>query len=219
MSGLASGAVAVVLAYLIGAIPFGYLIARRVAGTDIRTLGSGNIGATNVSRIVGGQWGALVLLMDCLKGLLPTWWFPLVAVGADTTLFPHVRVACGVAAVLGHVFPCWLSFRGGKGVATSLGVVSILSPWATAASTTAFLIVFILTRFVALGSIVAAVVFAAVQLMLLWPEPFAPQNRSLAIFSLLIQLLIVLRHRSNIVRLLRGEEDRMGSATSPDDSP
>jgi len=204
-----------VAAYLAGSIPFGLLVARWAAGVDIRTRGSGNIGATNVAREVGAGWGALVLLLDFLKGALPTWGLPLLAAGAGTSSL-HLQVGCGVAAVLGHMFPCWLRFRGGKGVATGAGVVVVLSPWATLAAVATFALVFASTRIVSASSVTAALVFAVTEMALLWPRPFASETWSLAVFCLLVPTLIVVRHRSNLVRLWRGEEPRMSFSRTKD---
>lgn len=194
-------------AYLIGSLPFGYLIGRW-RGVDVRTAGSGNIGATNVGRILGKKWGGLVLLLDGLKGLLPTLLLPhLVADDLRT----HAAVLAGVGTILGHMFPCWLKFRGGKGVATALGVALVLSWQATLIAAGIFFLLFVAFRIVSLGSIGAAMAFAVTQMIRLRPDPFAAGHWSLAAFSLAIPALIILRHRSNIVRLLRGEEKRFSS--------
>lgn len=191
--------------YLVGSIPFGYLVARWVAGIDLRAVGSGNIGATNVGRILGKKWGLIVLALDAAKGLAPTLLLPLWCDGAPGR-FGHLQVLAGVSAILGHMFPCTLGFRGGKGVATSLGVVAVLAPWATLVAFVVFAANFAATRIVSLGSILAAAAFAAFQWCWLQPEPWSADRWSLSVFSAAVPLLIILRHRSNIVRLLRGEE-------------
>ena len=196
-----------VASYLIGSIPFGWLITRWVAGVDLRTLGSGNIGATNASRVLGKAWGIVVLLLDALKGLLPTLLAPLVfSVPSEDAL--HARVLAGVCAILGHTFPVWLRFRGGKGVATALGVASVLSPLGTLTAFVAFVVVMLTARIVSLASIVAAVAFAAYQHFAMQPAPWSTATWSLATFSVAVPALIILRHRANILRLLRGEEAR-----------
>ena len=206
----ASIAVLAAVGYLIGSLPFGYLTARWVAGVDIRREGSGNIGATNIARVLGAKWGAAVLVLDCLKGLLPVLLLPRLLLPPDSPAFGHAQVATAVGAVLGHMFPVWLGFRGGKGVATSLGVVLVLAPWATLAAFGTFAVVVLATRVVSLGSMTAAVVFGGCELWLLSPRPFSVENWSLAAMSLLVPVLILVRHRSNLVRLLQGREPRFG---------
>ncbi|MEZ6065519.1 MAG: glycerol-3-phosphate 1-O-acyltransferase PlsY [Planctomycetaceae bacterium] len=199
----------IVAAYLCGSIPFGLLVGKWFCGVDLRTHGSLNIGATNAARVLGKKWGLLVLLLDALKGLLPTLLLPLLA--ADTDLRQHVQVGCGIAAIVGHMFPCWLGFRGGKGVATSLGVVSIVVPWGMLIAFGAFILTFLLSRIVSLSSIVAAVALAVGQMILLWPAPFRHQTWSIAAFSLIVPVLVIVRHRTNIGRLLKGTEAKFGT--------
>jgi acyl phosphate:glycerol-3-phosphate acyltransferase len=212
---------AILAAYLVGSLPFGYLTARVAAGIDIRSQGSGNIGATNVARVVGAKWGALVLMLDCLKGLLPVWLLPEAAhaLTEQSLAIPHLRVACAVATILGHMYPCWLGFRGGKGVATALGVVLVLGPWASLTALATFLVCIATFRIVSLSSIFAAVAFAIVQIAWLFPEPFSQENWSLTVFSLAVPLLIIARHRDNIVRLLRGQEAKFHMARKQKSEP
>lgn len=207
---------ATLLAYLAGSLPFGLLLGKLVFGRDIRKEGSGNIGATNVGRLFGIRWGLVVLALDALKGLLPVAFVPRLFLTETQPVFIHVQVACGVATIVGHMFPCWLGFRGGKGVATALGVVLVLSPWGTAAAFVMFVAVLFAFRFVSLASMLSAVVFAATSLSLLMPVPFSKTTWSLAAFSLLVPALIVVRHRSNIARLWRGEEPRFRSKRAVD---
>jgi glycerol-3-phosphate acyltransferase PlsY len=211
---------AAVLAYLIGSIPFGYLTARLVRGIDIRQHGSGNIGATNVGRVMGNRWGLFVLVLDLFKGLLPVWLLPMwvIPTWLSTTWIvngvsvrPHVEVAAGVMTIMGHMAPCWLGFRGGKGVATALGVVLYLAPVPSLIAAGAFAITFGVSRIVSVSSIVACLAFATVELIQLRPDPFAESKWPLATFSIAIPMLIIVRHRSNIGRLLRGEEPRYRS--------
>lgn len=197
------------VAYLCGSIPFGLLVAKWFRGIDLRQHGSRNIGATNVGRVLGSKWGILVLLLDALKGLLPTLLLPPLAAEPGRL---HLQVGCGIAAILGHMFPCWLAFRGGKGVATSLGVILVLAPWGTLTALLAFALTFSLFRIVSLSSIVAALVFGATEFALLLPQPFSEALWSLALFSLGAPLLVILQHRANIRRLLRGEESRFRAA-------
>lgn len=208
MVGWFEAAITAVAAYAIGSLPFGLIVGRLAGGIDIRRQGSGNIGATNVARVVGAKWGAIVLALDCLKGALPTALLPRLVVGPDETWRPHLEVIAGVAAIVGHMFPCWIGFRGGKGVATALGVVLVLSPIATGVAAAVFAALFAASRIVSLSSIGAASAFCAFQLWRMRPAPFDRANWSLAAFSIIVPLLIVARHRTNIVRLARGTEPR-----------
>jgi len=194
-------------AYLVGSLPFGLLIARYVAGVDIRQSGSGNIGATNVARVLGKGLGLTVLVLDCLKGALPTLVLPWLLADAGVPRL-HLAVLAGTAAILGHMFPCWLKFRGGKGVATAMGVALALGPIATAVAFALFVLCIALTRIVSLSSMLAACTFCGVELWLLRPTPFNHETWSLAAFSTLAPALIIVRHRANLVRLLRGTEPR-----------
>jgi glycerol-3-phosphate acyltransferase PlsY len=197
----------VLLAYLLGSIPFGYLLVRLFVGGDVRETGSGGTGATNVTRRAGRGPGVLTLLLDLLKGVAAV----LIArallgagAGADWWV-----CAAGAAAVLGHVFPVWLKFRGGKGVATGLGVFLVLAPIATLCALLLFVIVVRLWRYVSLGSIAAAALLplAVWSLSAVGVSDRAP--RPLLLFSVLGAALIVFMHRANIGRLLRGEEGKL----------
>ncbi|REJ76660.1 MAG: glycerol-3-phosphate 1-O-acyltransferase [Planctomycetota bacterium] len=205
---------ALLAGYLSGSIPFGLFVARCAAGIDPREHGSRNIGATNIARTLGMKWGGLVLALDALKGLLPVLILPPLLLARGDAAIDHLRVGCGLAAVCGHMFPCWLGFRGGKGVATALGVVCVLAPWPTLAAFLAFAATFAATRYVSASSILAAIVFAGVQLVMLAPNPFSAAHWSLAAFSLAVPVLIIVRHRANIVRLWRGEEAKLGRSSA-----
>jgi acyl phosphate:glycerol-3-phosphate acyltransferase len=204
-----------VIAYMIGSIPFSFLVVKLASGADIRKLGSRNVGATNVARTIGKLPGLIALILDMVKGYaaveLARWvtgsqdW-PL-ATGGDTSPL-HSRAfwmtLCGLIAVLAHVFPVWLRFHGGKGVATATGVFLALDPLAVAAGAIVFLIVLISTRFVSLASILSA---ASIPLFLrfLTHAPFWT-----IIISIVIAILIIVKHHSNIARLTQGRERRMG---------
>lgn len=196
--------------YLAGSIPFGLMIGRAVKGIDLRQHGSGNIGATNASRVLGKKWGLVCLGLDALKGLLPVALLPRLLFGADEPALAHLAVLAGVSTIVGHMFSCFLGFRGGKGVATSLGVVAMLSPWGLLAGAIAFFGAFAIWRIVSLSSMIAAVTFGVCQLAILRPSPFAGETWSHGLFAIAIPLLILFQHRSNVRRLLRGEEPRFG---------
>jgi glycerol-3-phosphate acyltransferase PlsY len=200
--------VAFLLAYLIGSLPFGLLVAQLFGRIDIRKQGSGNIGATNVARVLGAKFGAAVLVLDCLKGALPTALLPPLLIADDPARRLHLSVLSGVATILGHMFPCWLRFRGGKGVATALGVALVLGPAASGVAFLIFAVCFAATRIVSLSSILAACGFCGLEMWLLRPTPFGPATWSLAAFSAVVPLLIIVRHRTNLVRLYRGEEPK-----------
>lgn len=211
MSTTVAGVLAALIAYLIGSIPFGLVIARLAKGIDIRQVGSRNIGATNVARTLGMKWGVLVLVLDALKGLLPVLLLPHCLIPAGDAAYGHVQVACGISTIVGHMFPCWLGFRGGKGVATALGVITILGWPATLATVVMFVVVVVMTRYVSLASILATLTFAVCEFAIPGYAAFTREKWSLAAFSLIAPLLIIVRHRSNIGRLMRGEEPKFRS--------
>ena len=198
----------IVGSYLLGSTPFGLLLARWFGGIDIRKHGSGNIGATNVGRVMGFRWFVAVFVLDGLKGLLPTGLAMLLAHRAEGTAAVSMAgpVLVGLAAILGHMFPCWLGFRGGKGVATALGVVLMLAPLASVIAAVVFGVTFAIWRTVSISSILAAVGFGVLQMFLLKPHPWTAELWPLGVFSLFVPGLIVFRHRANLVRLWRGEE-------------
>lgn len=188
--------------YLLGSIPFGWLIAR-ARGIELREVGSKNIGATNVFRSVGKGWGVLALVLDAAKGFIPAYafyhWFP----DAATCLGDFSREAglvWGVCAIVGHNWPVWLKFRGGKGVATSAGVLLGVAPAAIGVALLVFAVVLAVTRRVSVGSILAAVAACVAG----WY--FYPARPILAGVLTLLAVLVVIRHKSNISRLLHGKE-------------
>jgi acyl phosphate:glycerol-3-phosphate acyltransferase len=191
----------VVLGYLLGSIPFGYVLVRATGGGDIRRLGSGNIGATNVARTSGWSVGVATLLLDVAKGFLAVWFTAHFSVG-------NIRfmMYAGLAAILGHVFSVWLRFSGGKGVATALGVFLAICWPATAAAVFLFLLVALFWRYVSLASISAA---AALPLLvyLLYAPGHAPPT-AVSVSTLLAAVVVIVKHRGNIERLLAGTEPR-----------
>ena len=197
---------ATVASYLIGAIPFGFLLVKAVRGEDIRKHGSGNIGATNVGRVLGWRWFPLVFALDFVKGAAPVWLARLFIEPPEGWLQDDVAILAGLAAIVGHMFPIFLGFRGGKGVATSAGVTCMLLPWPFAAALVAWLIIFLPTRYVSLSSLAAAVVLVLSQIVWTWPDSFGPEDRNLTFFAIAGAALVVVRHRANIVRLWNGTE-------------
>jgi acyl phosphate:glycerol-3-phosphate acyltransferase len=198
-------ALVIVLAYLLGSIPFGFLIVHICGGGDVRTQGSGGTGATNVTRRAGKGAGVLTLLLDVTKGLaavvIARW-----LLAADFEVNWWVA-AVALAVVVGHCFPVWLRFRGGKGVATGLGVFLALAPAAVACVALVFLLVVWRTRYVSLGSIIAAALMPLCVWLLARATP-AQTGPRLAV-ALVGSALIIFMHRANIGRLLRGEENKL----------
>ena len=197
---------AVIIAYLIGSIPFGYLIVRKKVGGDIRESGSGGTGATNVSRRAGKMAGVFTLLLDALKGSVAVLIAKLLV---EQSLNAEWWVAAAaMATILGHIFPVWLAFRGGKGVATGVGVFLILAPVALLCAGVLFVAVVSLTRYVSLGSIIAAATIPLfVWLQSVFVEPVA-DLRPMLTAAISGALLIVFAHRGNIGRLVSGTESQ-----------
>lgn len=186
-------------AFASGSIPFGLLVGRWAGGIDVRTVGSGNVGATNVGRALGRQWFAVVFLLDAAKGVAPLLLLPGAVAGRPDD--PALEALAAFCAVLGHVFSPWLGFKGGKGVATTAGVLLTLAPWAGAGALAVFLVVLAIFRYVSLASILAAVAFVPLTLVL------CPTVETRA-FAVAVAALVILRHRTNIARLRRGVEPR-----------
>jgi|SRR5215213_4040330 len=185
-----------IVAYLLGSIPFGYLIVRGRGGGDIRQTGSGGTGATNVSRRAGKAAGVLTLLLDATKGCVAV----LIAkgVGGDD----WVIAVAAIAALVGHIFPVWLRFRGGKGVATGVGIFLVLAPIALLCAGVVFVAIVVLTRYVSLGSVAAAILIP----VLVWVQS---DSQPLLIAAIIGAALIVFAHRGNIQRLASGTESRI----------
>lgn len=186
---------AVAFGYLSGSVPFAYLLSRR-RGIDLRRVGSGNIGASNVLRTSGVRNALVAMGLDAVKGALA------VFLASRLTSGPAIPVAAGVASVLGHVYPVWLRFRGGKGVATAAGVFAVLSPWALMAACAVFVLSVWLTRFISVGSLAATITLAGMTMA--DDDPLVP------IGALASAAIIVHRHRANVVRLVKGTERRVG---------
>jgi len=183
--------------YLIGSIPFAYIITKTARGIDIRNFGSGNPGATNVFRVAGKTYGLITLMFDFLKGLI--------TVSVTKLFYPDlisISIICGLLSIIGHNWPVWLKFRGGKGFATSLGVLLGLIPLVTLFGLITFVIIFILTKYVSLSSVLSSIVVIA----MCWIKR---EQLILCLFVTLTGLMIIIRHRPNIVRLLKGTESKL----------
>jgi acyl phosphate:glycerol-3-phosphate acyltransferase len=188
--------VAVLLAYLVGSVPFAFLLARR-RGVDLRLAGSGNVGATNVLRTTGVPRAVAAMSLDAVKGAVA------VLVAERLTSAPSAAVAAGLASVIGHVYPVWLGFRGGKGVATAAGVFAILAPLALTLASGVFLIAVWATRYISVGSLAGAATLVAA-------AGIGDLPGAVAFGAAAAALIIVHRHRANLVRLLDGTERRIG---------
>ena len=197
-----------VISYFCGSIPFGFIIGKTIKRIDLRQHGSGNIGATNAGRVLGHKWGLICLILDALKGLVPVAALPqlLCASFPESSFLDHATILAGIMTIVGHMFPCWLGFRGGKGVATSLGVLLIISPWGVLVAATLFFSCLFATRYVSLSSMIAAIGFGSYELVQLWPTPFSQATWSRAAFAIMVPALIIVQHRSNIRRLWTGQE-------------
>lgn len=195
----------IILAYLIGSIPTSVWVSQYFFGIDIREYGSGNAGATNVYRVLGPKWGTAVMIVDMIKGMLAVKLALLLPqyAGHDTK-FLNLQIVLGLAAVIGHVFPIWADFRGGKGVATLFGLVVGISPWTALCCSGVFLAVLYLTRFVSLSSIFASIAFPVFILVI-----FNVDNEIYRVFAIAVALMVVLTHQKNIGRLLRGSESKV----------
>jgi glycerol-3-phosphate acyltransferase PlsY len=189
---------AVLLSYLIGAVPFGIFFGRMLANIDVRSVGSGNIGATNVLRAAGKKAAVMTLLADCLKGL-----FPVLVV---KLMFHNDLITglTGAAAILGHNYPVYLAFKGGKGVATSFGVVLAVAPWIGLACVITWLVVARIWRYSSLSALIAFALFPVVTFIAY------PGSRPIGLLSIFVFGMIYYRHRENIKRLLAGTEPKIG---------
>ena|ERR1700743_1798326 len=195
-----------IVAYLLGSIPFGYLLVRFFKGEDIRLSGSGNIGATNVARSGAKGLGIATLVLDALKGALAVAipWY--IANSHPELVRTQLMALAALFAVLGHVFPVWLKFKGGKGVATALGVFCILFPKAILVGLVIFILIVAVTRYVSLGSIIGAISFPIAAYFLQNTDGIS------LLLAGLVSLIVVAKHHQNIRRLLAGTESRFGSS-------
>ncbi len=199
------------LAYLIGAIPFGLIIGK-MRGVDVRTVGSKNIGATNVFRCVGAKWGILVFVLDMLKGLAGALLPRMLLLcesecGCGAELKAAVlllSVLCGTAAMVGHIFPIYLKFKGGKGVSTALGLLFGVAPLAALAGFGTWIVAFVISRYVSLASCIAAVVVGGI----VWTPVYASHPLWFSILLTVLALLAILKHTKNLIRLANGTENR-----------
>ena len=191
-----------VVAYLLGSIPFGLFIAKFFGGTDIRAEGSGNIGASNVTRVVGPVAGIFTLILDAAKGALPVWLAARYTEPSATWM-----MIAGLAALVGHCFPIWLKFKGGKGVATALGVFLVICPMGALCDLALFSIVAIYSRYSSLGSLTAASTMPLL-IYFLWAPPRLAPPLVITIGTLAASLLVIVQHHGNIRRLIEGTEPR-----------
>ncbi len=216
MDAVTGGLVAAAAGYLCGSVPFPYLVVRARTGRDLRTVGSGNVGATNASRVLGRAWFLPIFLLDAAKGAGPVLAAPLVGGGA------WAPAAAAMGAVLGHMFPLFLRFRGGKAVATGAGTLAILAPWAAAAGVAGFALAALPFRFVSLGSVVAAAAALCARHLAAaggprgaWTGDALPGT----IFVTALSAFVVLRHIPNLRRIAAGTEPRIGEKRRPGGEP
>lgn len=194
----------IVLAYLIGSIPTSVWVSRHFFNIDIREFGSGNAGATNTYRILGPRWGTFVMIFDMLKGIAAVKLVFLLPQYLDNDpAFMNLQIGLGLAAVVGHIFPIWADFRGGKGIATLFGMVLGIQPNVALYCVGVFLLVLFLTRYVSLSSILASIAFP-VFILVIFKEP----EDLYRIFAIAVGLMVILTHLKNIGRILRGNESK-----------
>ena len=194
-----------VIAYFIGSIPFGFLLTKFVKGVDIRQVGSGNPGATNVARALGKPYGILVFFLDMLKGFLPVYSFDQLFSGYGHNL---ALILCGVAVICGHTFPIYLGFKGGKAAATGCGVFLWLAPVPLFIAFAVWSLTVFISRYISLGSMISSVALVA-SLILFGKEPFG-HGLPLTLFSIFISVLLIIRHKANIKRIVNGTESKIG---------
>lgn len=197
----------IILAYLIGSIPTAVWVSKRFFGIDIRDYGSGNAGATNTFRVLGSKWGTIVMVVDMVKGIIATSLYILLPfyMSDDHELArTNFMIGLGLASVIGHIFPIWAGFKGGKGVATLFGMAIAIQPAVALSCVCVFLLVFFLTRFVSLSSILAGIAFAVFILYI-----FDEHEILYRAFAIAVALMIILTHQKNINRLIKGTESKV----------
>ncbi len=210
------------MAYLLGSIPTGYLVGR-AKGIDVRKVGSGNIGATNAFRTLGKPAGILVLVADGMKGWVAVHFLPDLAyklAGSSTTLWDtptreYLQIIAGVTAILGHNYTCWLKFKGGKGIATTAGAVAALLPYTFVISLVTWILVCLLTRYVSVASILAALMLPVATLMIHQFTRIEGYGYRRVVVAGVLAALAVYKHKGNIERLMNGTENKIGRKKSP----
>ena len=197
----------IMVAYLIGSVPTAVWVSKRFFGIDIRDYGSGNAGATNTYRVLGKKWGTIVMCVDVIKGICATSLYiflPHYVLPTSELHRTNFMIGLGLAAVLGHVFPVWAGFKGGKGVATLFGMAIAIQPIVAVCCVAVFLLVLYLTRFVSLSSMLAGISFMVFILFI-----FNEKEPLYRIFAIIVALMIVLTHQKNITRILKGTESKV----------
>jgi glycerol-3-phosphate acyltransferase PlsY len=197
----------IILAYLIGSIPTAVWVSKHFFGIDIREYGSGNAGATNTYRVLGPKWGTIVMIVDMLKGMAASFLYltlPYYLAQSHEAERINLMIGLGLAAVLGHIFPIWANFKGGKGVATLFGMILAIQPIVAASCVGVFLVVLYLTRFVSLSSILSSIAFAVFILFI-----FNDDVQLYRIFSVAVALMVILTHQKNINRIIKGTESKV----------
>ena len=195
----------IILAYLIGSVPTALIISKRFFGIDIRDYGSGNMGATNAFRILGPKFGTIIMVLDILKGMFAVGLFYFLPYYLSNELArTNFMIGLGLAAVLGHIFPIFAGYKGGKGVATLLGMLIAVQPVVAVCCVAVFVVVLLLTRYVSLSSILGAIMLP-VSVLWIWNE----HELSYRIFALSVALLVIITHQKNIGRLIKGRENRI----------
>ncbi len=195
----------VLIAYLIGSIPTSVWISKAIFNIDIRDYGSGNPGATNTFRVLGSKWGSIVMIVDVTKGIIATsLYITMPFYLTDELARTNFMIVLGLASVIGHIFPIWAGFRGGKGVATILGMALAIQPIVALICLLVFLFTLITTRFVSLSSLIAGVAFMVLILFI-----FNEKETMYRLFAIIVALMVIITHQKNISRLLKGTENKV----------